>query len=202
MRTDRSSWLTAIRGSRRRVVRAAFNFSFCTSNFFKIRIQKNSKKLLHRCTYNRTTCGLYCFGTFFGTCGTWELGSGVSGTVPAALAILPASHKLQRSQVPDQIPVSSNFYHRIRFDSTAQSNRFHPILSISILATCVRPCRHSKRKASTSVEGNESIWELITVFLQSTEKRISTRNPNGPSGGRHLIQDAAEEERKRRAPNV
>lgn len=134
------------------------------------------------------------------------MGVGVWGLwdcIPA-LAILPASHKLQRSQVPDQIPVSSNFYHRhgIRFDSTALSNRFHPILSISILATCVRPCRHSKRKASTSVEGNESIWELITVFLQSTEKRISTRNPNGPSGGRHLIQDAAEEERKRRAPNV
>ena len=99
----------------------------------------------------------------------WDLGVGVWGLwdcIPALAIILPASHKLQRSQVPDQIPVSSNFYHRhgIRFDSTALSNRFHPILSISILATCVRPCRHSKRKASTSVEGNKSIWEPITVL--------------------------------------
>ena len=148
--------------------------------------------------------GCTVLGLFLGPVGlgSWGLGSLGLYTSIGNFTSIPQAPEVP--EVPDQIPVSSNFYHRhgIRFDSTALSNRFHPILSISILATCVRPCRHSKRKASTSVEGNESIWELITVFLQSTEKRISTRNPNGPSGGRHLIQDAAEEERKRRAPNV
>ena len=73
-------------------------------------LNSNSKKFekIVAIDARTTTCGLYCFGTFFGTCGTWELGSGVSGTVYQHWQFYqhPTSSRGPRSQIKSQCQVT------------------------------------------------------------------------------------------------